>query len=59
MVDEKHKCDDKQNGEQRGDDRDDLYLERTEHEGALQEGYLRIRSCKAAGYVGCEVLQQV
>ena len=25
----------------------------------LQEGYLRIRSCKAAGYVGCEVLQQV
>ena len=59
MVDENHERDDEQNGEQRGDDRDDLYLERTEHEGALQEGYLRIRSCKAAGYVGCEVVQQV
>ena len=59
MVDENHERDDEQNGEQRGDDRDDLYLESTEHEGALQEGYLGIRSCKAAGYVGREVLQQV
>ena len=59
MVDEKHERDDEQDGQQRGDDRDDLYLERAEHECALEEGYLRIRSRKAAGYVGRKVLQQV